>query len=365
MGITKERNPKDRWQHGNGYKDNSKFYSDIAKYGWDNFTHEIVYNDLDYKTALFYENKLIKEYDSVKNGYNLSYSLYGKNLNYDFYDFKKIENPNIEYKNDNLFFSRIPNEFIQTSIFDTYGLHRIFLVVWILIDRHRSLEDFSYLMIREIIEICGYKCTRQKPKIFNEILKCILFLDTSGYIELDPIDPYTITYDRCITLKIIAQNFDTSKHFTKIHNNEIDSILCTTHLLTENKIRTNRENILTSYLYIKSYIGSRKNNQVDDNKEDYDTNPLAFWKSVQKMSEDLSMSKKTIGDCINYLTTSTDNNESLLIKHETGYIPQDDNKPPKQAPNIYVLNKEGYEKEIQWALNKIMEIYNVDHFIKK
>ena len=337
-----------------------EFYSDIKKYGWDSFSHEIVYSGLDYKTALFYENKLINEYDSVEKGYNLSYSLYGKNLNYNFYDFKKIKNPDIEYKNDNIFFSRIPNYFIRTSMFNTYGLHRIFIAVWIFIDRHRTLEDCSYLMLREIIEDTGYKCTRQKPKLFNEILKCILFLDSCGYIKLDPIDPYSISYDQCITLKIIAQNFDTANKFTKIYNSEIDSILCTCNDSKEKKIHINRENILTVYLYIKSYIGSRK--EVQEGSAQY---PLAFWKSTLQMAKDLAMSRQTITDCIDYLTTPSDTNKPLLIKHETGYIPQEDNKPPKQAPNIYVLNKEGYEKEIQWALNKMMEIYKVDHFIKR
>ena len=120
-----------------------------------------------------------------------------------------------------------------------------------------------------------------------------------------------------------------------------------------------------AFLYINSYIGCRGNYSENIHNEDSKNNPEAFWRSIQRMSQDLSMSKKTIGDCIDYLTTSTEKSDSLLIKHETGYIPQDDNKPPKQAPNIYVLNKEGYEKEIQWALNKMMEIYNVDHFIKK
>ena len=48
------------------------------------------------------------------------------------------------------------------------------------------------------------------------------------------------------------------------------------------------------------------------------------------MAKDLKMAKKTILNCIDYLITSTDNNKPLLIKHETGYIPQEDNKPPNK-----------------------------------
>ena len=38
-------------------------------------------------------------------------------------------------------------------------------------------------------------------------------------------------------------------------------------------------------------------------------------------------------------------------------------KPPLNVPNIYVLNKDGYEQEIEWALNKMLEVYKIDEFI--
>ena len=40
----------------------------------------------------------------------------------------------------------------------------------------------------------------------------------------------------------------------------------------------------------------------------------------------------------------------------------EDKKPPQNVPNIYVLNKEGYEQEIEWAILKMLEVYNVDSF---
>ncbi len=255
------------------------------------------------------------------------------------------------------YFTRFPNKYIQGNIQKQFGVSRKFYITYILIDRYRSIEDFSWITIRKVLNFYGYKTTKHKPKAFREILDVLEYMVNNKMIEVQQ-DLDSIGYDTGIEIKIIAENFDHPKKFTKITSTQIDTIM-----MSDSSI--NRENLLLAFLYINSYIGCRgehSENIYNRNPQEY---PAAFWKSIQKMSEDLSMSKKTITDCIDYLTTSTDTNEPLLIKHETGYIPQEDNKPPKQVPNIYVLNKEGYEKEIQWALNKMMEIYKVDHFIKR
>ena len=80
------------------------------------------------------------------------------------------------------------------------------------------------------------------------------------------------------------------------------------------------------------------------------------------MSEELSMSKDTINQCINYLITPTENTPALLVKKEVGSVQPDKTKPPQNVPNIYVLNKEGYKQEIEWALNKMRQLYQVDEF---
>lgn len=362
IGITNKK-PFERWQNGNGYVYNVKFYSDIKEYGWDRFTHKILETGLTYLEAKTKEDEYIRKYNTVEDGYNNTYSGLSK-ADFDYFNFSIINQTNIEYETDNDYFIRVPNCFIQTDIQKTYGLNRVFYIIWILIDRHRSLENKSYITIGEVTDYCEYKRTKTRPKIVREIIKCLFFLETNNYIELDFFDIYNVPYDRCITLKIIAQNFDTANKFTKIYNSEMDSILCADYSPKEKKVHINRENILTVYLYMKSYIGTRKNEEYNNNTSSI-VHPLAFWKSTLHMAKDLAMSRQTITECLNYLIHSDENHTALLIRHETGYIPQDGNKPPKQAPNIYVLNKEGYEKEIQWALNKMMEIYNVDHFITK
>ena len=360
IGIT-NTSPKERWNNGLGYKYNTKFYSDIKKYGWDYFRHETLFTGLTYVEAKQIEDELIRKYDTVNMGYNNIYSGLSVQSNFNYFDFKIINETNIEYTIDGDYFIRVPNKFLREDLSTQYGLNRIFLIIWIIIDRHRTLEDKSYLTIGEILDLCGYKKTRHHPKIVREIIKCLLFLDTNNFIQLDFIDIYNVPYEMAITLKIISSVFDPLDNFTKIYNKEMDTILWS-HINEKciaNDKTPLRENVITVYLYIKSFIWERSENYESHNY------PTAFWGSIDGMGKDLKMAKKTILNCIDYLTSSTDISDPLLVKHETGYIPQEDNKPPKQAPNIYVLNKEGYEKEIQWALNKMMEIYKVDHFIKR
>ena len=69
VGIT-SRKTNTRWQKGNGYKRQKKFYAAISKYGWDGFSHEILFANLTLEEANLKEKELIKFYDSFKNGYN-------------------------------------------------------------------------------------------------------------------------------------------------------------------------------------------------------------------------------------------------------------------------------------------------------
>lgn len=74
IGITSQK-PEQRWRNGNGYVNNEYFYRAINKYGWHNFSHEILYTDLTKEQAESLEVKLIREYDTQQkeNGYNIEY----------------------------------------------------------------------------------------------------------------------------------------------------------------------------------------------------------------------------------------------------------------------------------------------------
>lgn len=356
VGITQQAE-KERWSNGNGYRENKKFYKDIQKYGWnDGFSHEIIKENISYKEARTLEKFYISKYDSVLKGYNNSNFNLGIAFQFDFDDIVPINNPYVENKHKE-YFTRVPNSFIQVDIKKKYHLHRIFYLIYILIDKHRSYEDQSYIVISEIFNLCQYKQTKHKPKIFFEIIKCLLFLHESNMINItSDFDIHSVGYNECIQMDIIPENFDATDKFSKITSSQLDFIM-----MSESSI--NKENILMAFLYINSYIFIRpKNKNNEEIISDPKSKPEAFFRSMESMAKELAISKDTLNQCIQCLTSSSENPKPLLIKREVGSIQPDPKKPPQNVPNIYVLNKEGYEQEIEWAILKMLEVYNVDSF---
>lgn len=253
------------------------------------------------------------------------------------------------------YFTRFPNDYIQGNIKSKYGISRKFYITYILIDKYRSYEDYSWITIRKVLDFYGYKTHRNKPKAFKEILDVLEYMINNKMIEVKQ-DLDSIGYDTGIEIKIIPDNFDFGKDFSKLTSSQFDFIMM-------NESSINRENILVAFLYINSYIFIRqKDKNGNELLSEPQKKPEAFFRSIDTMSKDLSMSKDTINQCINYLTSSIGDKEPLLIKKEVGSVQPDPKKPPKNVPNIYVLNKQGYEQEIEWAIGKMLEIYEIDSF---
>lgn len=251
------------------------------------------------------------------------------------------------------YFTRFPNEYIQGNIKTKFGVSRKFYITYILIDKYRSYEDYSWITIRKILNFYGYKTHKRKPKAVGEILDVLEYMINNKMIEVQQ-DLDSLSYDTGIEIKIIPENFDYPDKFGKITSSQYETIMMADTSLS-------RENILIAFLYINSYIGCRKRNEDGSELPNAKDRPEAFWRSIESMAKELSMSKDTINQCIDYLTFPP-NTTPLLIKKEVGSVQPDKSKPPKNVPNIYVLNKEGYKQEIEWALNKMLEIYGVDEF---
>ena len=73
IGIT-SRDPKIRWNSGNGYKYNKHFYDAIQKYGWKNIKKDVLYSGISQEDAYRLEIELISKYKSNDRefGYNKS-----------------------------------------------------------------------------------------------------------------------------------------------------------------------------------------------------------------------------------------------------------------------------------------------------
>lgn len=255
------------------------------------------------------------------------------------------------------YFTRFPNNYIQGNIKTKYGVSRKFYITYILIDKYRSYEDYSWITLRKVLNFYGYKTHKRRPKAVQEILDVLEYMINNKMIEVQQ-DLDTLGYDTGIEIKIIPDNFDPCKDFSKLTSSQYDFIMM-------NESSINKENILVAFLYINSYIYIRQRdkngNELLSNPQD---KPEAFFRSIDFMSKELSMSKDTINQCIQYLTSSIDGKKPLLIKKEVGSVQPDPNKPPKNVPNIYVLNNERCEQEIKWAIEKMLEIYKVDSFGK-
>ena len=79
IGITQNK-PNRRWQNGYGYKDrNSHFYNAIKKYGWENFEHIILEENLTRKEASEKEKYYIRLYNTNNENYGYNITSGGDN----------------------------------------------------------------------------------------------------------------------------------------------------------------------------------------------------------------------------------------------------------------------------------------------
>lgn len=99
VGIS--MNPEKRWANGEGYIKNYQFYPDIQKYGWSNFTHEILYDNLSIEEAKEKERELIAKWNLMNPlyGYNLTEGGDGAFSEYSRYLMSKARKGNTNSKN--------------------------------------------------------------------------------------------------------------------------------------------------------------------------------------------------------------------------------------------------------------------------
>lgn len=217
---------------------------------------------------------------------------------------------------------------------------RKFYGTYILVGFYRACGNHSWITIDKILCSYGYSTSTRKTSVFSDIITVLRVMVENEMIEITS-DLSKVKADTGIEIKTNNLVFDTSKNFTVVTMNQFKTI-------TSLNTKANKENVLLVYLYVKSYIISRKTDIP--NSFDY---PEAFYKSTDKIVKDLGMSKSTVNKCLQILTSGE---HPLLIKKEMGFSHSEKDKSSKKLPNIYVLNKSGYETEIAWAKEKLLNI---------
>lgn len=80
IGIT-GRKPEYRWKsNGTGYRSQTYFYRAIQKYGWDNFKHEILFENFTKNEAEMKERELIAYYKSYDANFGYNIDLGGNSI---------------------------------------------------------------------------------------------------------------------------------------------------------------------------------------------------------------------------------------------------------------------------------------------
>lgn len=78
IGISKD--VKVRWKNnGTNYKECKYFYRAIQKYGWNNFEHVVLIDNISKELACIFEKELIEKYNTQNNnyGYNIASGGFG------------------------------------------------------------------------------------------------------------------------------------------------------------------------------------------------------------------------------------------------------------------------------------------------
>ena len=225
------------------------------------------------------------------------------------------------------FFTQIPNEYIRRDIKSDFNLSRKFYIIYILVERNSTKEGISKVSMNEILEACGLNSSRKREDINNEIVSIIDHMVEMGFVQvLNDISKIK----RCepILFKLQKSLFYEISSYTYITYKQFDNIIG-----YKGNIRI--ENLLSVFLYIRSYIGTRPNNITNN------IYPMSFYKNSVNVASDLGMSHAKVLECLKALTSG----EYIqpIFRRELLF----DNKTTAFPLYVYVLNEPGYEREIE------------------
>jgi hypothetical protein len=163
--------------------------------------------------------------------------------------------------------------------------------MYILLNKNKTVENYSWLSFSDIFDFYGYKKTGNKPKAYFEILDVLEYLKYKEYIKV--INDVELnnqpSYKTALKFSINKNKFNPKKHFVNLSIDEMYAVL---EVAKENNIPV--DSALLSFVLIKN---KKRNYKIMcTNKE---LNKLPF----------------------NLFTKDSENYNSLmLIKEENGYF---------------------------------------------
>ncbi len=167
------------------------------------------------------------------------------------------------------YFLNMPTEFLDPDFLNRNGLTRKLYVTHLMIDRWRTVDGYSKISLRELLNYVGSQETRKSSTICQDFLHCLTYMIESNMIEVigNPNINEIYHYDS-ITLKIIDRRFYGDGTFVGITTEQFELIP---------KISGNKkpENVLAVLLFMLSRMW-RKGNKVT-----YNTRPEAYYFGVK------------------------------------------------------------------------------------
>lgn len=224
---------------------------------------------------------------------------------------------------------------------------------------HRNMRDEVNFSLEELIQGCGNSLNRHMGKsneIYYQDLKYIIEQNKSGHFDISTIKAIRkINLTDRIILYLGEIVIDDEK-YTKLSFDDYDIITSSDY--------KRKDNLLITYLYIKSHFFERKQSKDDNGnitreEETLRDNPVGYAIDYEKIAKDIGIAKNTVINAIDYLC-----NLKLLYVYKTGGYKNDKGKI-QNAPNIYTPWDR--QNEAVYVLDKLKELYKVDRFyeIKK
>lgn len=250
-------------------------------------------------------------------------------------------------------FYNVPNTFIRNeiNINNNSGVRlssmpkRLSMIYSTLLFETNCIGNGKNLTLSDIYRLCSLVPTK-KDNVYDDIIKIFKFLSIdNNYFTFINTDWSKITFNTKIRWMINKEKYESiDENYTQLKYCEYDKI-CSMDLSKSRKIKN--DDVLNVFLNIKSYIFPRRY------KEEIESYPEYCFRSVENIIQDLNIGRDKVEKCIELLTEK----DGLLVKYNVNANSDFKNNGTYigKIPNIYVLNKQGYEQEIKYAVKQVKE----------